>query len=937
MKITIRRSGGYGEGHITEAGGEAYGIVELTNSPELDNDAATVAYVESKKNDTTVERYAIGELAVEHLPAFVGDVISVEGTGEINLVPTGVSQDSSHVKVSVNNKGQITGGGSYLEADIPDLPFSKLINKPTTLAEYGISGLLSPEGGVFTGTLKSTYPDHRDSFATLKFLKDHSGPSFNIRIGGIVYRGTLETPAGFLRCNGAEVSKRLYQDLYNVIGDSFSPFTYVAFGGEGGSPWNQQYGFNDVQTNTTLSWTANTALPIPITRHQLIVTDHKVFVLGGANSTGHLDTIYSCTINPVTNNLSAWTLVGNLPIPVSEAQAIVFNNNVYLIGGRNANGFINTVFNCPIDENGDLGEWAIHSTLPFPVAFAQATLTSNRLYLLGGENDTGNLNTVLYTEINEDGSSFLENWEEGPTLPINLTKSCVALTNNRVHLLGGMTTTTAIVNTYNAPIDSDGVIGDWVSGPNLTVATNSGQAILSKNVIYFIATSTLRLILNASGMITTQSTTTATPGSVSSSAKVNRQIFATANRFYIVGGESTTAAPYNQVHSAPFLGGSNIYKYAAPINKINSGNGKPWKYSYNRNSYNRGGFSSWTLNQISAYGPNRFTRSLVTKNTVYLIGGGTINSPSLLEIPLTDGGSPGPILLSNLTIPKVRSHEVLMGRNCVYIVGGFDITAGTIGNKVYKLPINEEGKLTTVGLTELISLPTNTQNHSAIITKDKILVIGGDDGLAAKNIIYYTDIDENGDLGEWKVSTVTLPTPVTRASLAVVKNNLYLIGGGDTPTFGGTTIVYKTTIDRNGLIGEWTTVTPLPTSRRNAQVIVTDEKIYLLGGADDDNTATNTVLIGNLDTNGDIVDWELSPNQLPIETSAHDVAIVKGSLLLFAGNANVNSYYSTYIDDGLNDYTPFFTETSYYDLHKDVFNLPNISSYDNTRIPYIKY
>lgn len=935
MKVIIRRSGGYGEGHITEAGGEAYGIVELTNSPELDNDAATVAYVESKKNDTTVERYAIGELPVERLPAFVGEVVSVEGTGEINLAPTGVGQGSSHVKVSVNSKGQVTAGGSYSEADIPNLPFSKLINKPTTQAGYGISGLLGSQGGVFTGTLKSSYPIDRDSFATLKFLKDHSGPGFNIRVGGIIYRTGLETPVGFLRCNGAEVSKRLYQDLYNVIGNSFSPFTYVAFGGEGGSPWNQQYGFNEAQTNATLSWTTNTALPIQITRHQLIVTDHKVFILGGVNTNGHLDTIYRCTIDPVTNNLSTWTLVGNLPIPVSEAQAIVFNNNVYLIGGRNVNGFINTVFNCPIDEKGDLGEWAIHSTLPFPVAFAQATLTSNRLYLLGGENDTGNLNTVLYTEINEDGSSFLENWKQGPTLPVNLTKSCVALTNNRVHLLGGMTTTAAIANTYNAPIDSDGVIGGWVSGPNLTSATHSGQAILSKNVIYLISATTLRLALDANGMIASQSTTNATPGTASS-AKINRQIFATANRFYVVGGEAVAGTPYNQVFSTPFTGGSNTYKYTVPINKINSGNGKPWKYSYNRNSYNRDGFSNWTLNQISAYKPNLFTRTLVTKNTVYLIGGGNINSPSLLEIPLTDGGSPGPILLSNLTIPKVRNHEVLMGRNCVYIVGGFDITAGAVRNNVYKLPINAEGKLTTVGFTGLTGLPVNTQNHSAVITKDKILVIGGDDGSVTKNVIYYADIDENGDLGEWKVSAFTLPTPVGRATLTVVKNNLYLIGGGDTPTGVATSIVYKTTIDRNGLIGEWTAVIPLPNPRRNAQVIVTDEKIYLLGGVENSGP-TNTVLIGNLDTNGDIVDWTLSPNQLPIASTGLDVAIVKNSLLLFAGNATVNSYYSTYIDDGLNDYSPFFTETSYYDLHKDVFNLPNIDSYDNTRIPYIKY
>lgn len=67
----------------------------------------------------------------------LGDVTGT-GTGTVNTTLASVATPGTFPKVTFNAKGLVTGGTTLIEADVPDLSFSKIIGRPTTLAGYGI-------------------------------------------------------------------------------------------------------------------------------------------------------------------------------------------------------------------------------------------------------------------------------------------------------------------------------------------------------------------------------------------------------------------------------------------------------------------------------------------------------------------------------------------------------------------------------------------------------------------------------------------------------------------------------------------------------------------------------------------------------------------------------------------------------------------------------
>ena len=141
-------------------------------------------------------------------------------------------------KVTVNIKGQITGGATLVETDIPVLPWSKIATgKPTTIGGYGISDCLSTSGGVITGSLKvSEVTSDVKCLVTKSYMDSYSTGGAGVSAGGVIYRNSPITPTGFLKCNGSAISKTTYAALYSVVGDQFN---YSVHPGSG-KPWKDR-------------------------------------------------------------------------------------------------------------------------------------------------------------------------------------------------------------------------------------------------------------------------------------------------------------------------------------------------------------------------------------------------------------------------------------------------------------------------------------------------------------------------------------------------------------------------------------------------------------------------------------------------------------------------------------------------------------------------
>jgi len=100
----------------------------------------------------------------------------------------------------------------------------------------------------------------------------------NVQTGDYVLRDKSIYYPGYLRCNGARVSKTTYSSLYSVIGDNYSIVKPLTVGGAG-NPHKQQYEFNQSQSSDIVDWQSAGNLPIACLRGNTVVTKNRVYLL----------------------------------------------------------------------------------------------------------------------------------------------------------------------------------------------------------------------------------------------------------------------------------------------------------------------------------------------------------------------------------------------------------------------------------------------------------------------------------------------------------------------------------------------------------------------------------------------------------------------------------------------------------------------------------
>ncbi len=78
-------------------------------------------------------------------------------------------------------------------------------------------------GDTLTGFLNLlTDPINSDDLATKNYVDQFSNPGFSqFNVGDLILYTNRSTPTGFLKCNGAAISKTTYSNLYSVIGDKY--------------------------------------------------------------------------------------------------------------------------------------------------------------------------------------------------------------------------------------------------------------------------------------------------------------------------------------------------------------------------------------------------------------------------------------------------------------------------------------------------------------------------------------------------------------------------------------------------------------------------------------------------------------------------------------------------------------------------------------------
>jgi hypothetical protein len=182
------------------------------------------------------------------------------------------------------------------------------------------------------------------------------------------------------------------------------------------------------------------------------------------------------------------------------------------------------------------------------------------------------------------------------------------------------------------------------------------------------------------------------------------------------------------------------------------------------------------------------------------------------------------------------------------------------------------------------ALPAARTEGSAAQLGTNLLYIGGLDGSEPSATTYAATIDE-GNIGAWSEGP-ELPAARANASIAILSGTAYLVGGIG-PDGEPTDTVWSLGLDPDsGELGTWTELedVTLPEPRAGAAAAAVTDGIVVAGGVGADGSPTATVWKSTLDSNGALGEFTDQPALLQAVTNAS--MVLEGTFLWVYGGSD---------------------------------------------------
>lgn len=190
-------------------------------------------------------------------------------------------------------------------------------------------------------------------------------------------------------------------------------------------------------------------------------------------------------ISYISDTFSGWQVATSLPLSVGGGGIPVVTNNYIYIIGFDWGGTNTTYGSCraPINSDGTIGSWTYLPREPnVGKRHGAVAMTKDRIYLIGGTLGTNyKTNTVITAPIT---NGLIGSWKYVDNIPTVLMAMGYAVIKNRIYLFGGNNGTdqSAI---YSSVIDNNGIIGAWGQSGSLPIA-DKVKAFVTKTRVYIL-------------------------------------------------------------------------------------------------------------------------------------------------------------------------------------------------------------------------------------------------------------------------------------------------------------------------------------------------------------------------------------------------------------------------------------------------------------------
>jgi hypothetical protein len=243
----------------------------------------------------------------------------------------------------------------------------------------------------------------------------------------------------------------------------------------------------------------------------------------------------------------------------------------------------------------------------------------------------------------------------------------------------------------------------------------------------------------------------------------------------------------------------------------------------------------------------------------------------------------------------------------LYVFGGSYISGGVkYSNKIFYTQVNSDGTLGswTTSTTNLPATRGGIENSVIFAPNGYIYILGGEDGSATYNSVWYVKPNSDGSLPAITVSSNSLLAVRRYGAVAIANGYLYYVGGTDN-SGAGTPLanVYYASYNADGTTSSFTNSSqPLPSGTMAISAEVLNNNLYVVGG-NNGTSALDTIMFASLGVNGVNGAWTTDTNRLP-------------SIRNYFGSANYNGYiYVIQGSDGATRYnTVYYTSASRFQI-----------------------
>jgi len=290
----------------------------------------------------------------------------------------------------------------------------------------------------------------------------------------------------------------------------------------------------------------------------------------------------------------------------------------------------------------------------------------------------------------------------------------------------------------------------------------------------------------------------------------------------------------------------------------------------------------WNTNPTPLPVPLTEHASVVYNGKIYVLGGNTISWIWLDTVYLADILPDGTISgwTTTTPLPQVRGDfEAVAWNGFIYVLGG-STTGGVYLDTTLYAQIQPDGTLG--GWMTTTSLPTTVAGFASAVWNGRIYVIvGGWPGW--KDEVYFAEINPDGSIGSWN-PTSSLPAP-RRSPAAIVRDSvIYVIGGQyGSGTYHDT--VYYATINPDGSVGSWSTTNSIPVGRENAEAVLSNDDIYVIGGNQRswEGLIYDTIFRATINPDGTIQSWTQVQDSLPEPRMTHTSVVFEDIIYVLGG------------------------------------------------------